>query len=94
MPLSTETTINQFLTNHKKWTAENNKLHREFRFDNFIQAFGFMSMVAIHAEKENHHPEWFNVYNKVIVDLTTHDSNGITEKDISLATTMDQLAND
>ena len=92
MNLSNEQTINDFLTSFDNWVVQNDKLHKEFRFENFVQAFGFMSMVAIHAEKNNHHPEWFNVYNKVRVDLTTHDSGGITEKDISLARTMEELA--
>jgi len=90
--LSNEQAINDFLASFDTWAVSNDKLHKEFKFENFVQAFGFMSMVAIHAEKNNHHPEWFNVYNKVTVDLTTHDSGGITEKDISLAITMEGLA--
>ncbi len=92
MDLSNEQAINDFLASFDTWAVSNDKLHKEFKFENFVQAFGFMSMVAIHAEKNNHHPEWFNVYNKVTVDLTTHDSGGITEKDISLAITMEGLA--
>ena len=71
------------------WTIENAKLRREFRFDDFVAAFGFMSKVAILAEKQNHHPEWFNVYNKVIIELTTHDAGGITARDFTLATSID-----
>ena len=67
------------------WTIENEKLHKEFSFGNFITAFSFMTRVAIYAEKANHHPEWFNVYKTVIVDLTTHDAGGISEKDFALA---------
>jgi len=74
------------------WTLENDKLHREFRFSNFVAAFGFMTSAAIEAEKMNHHPEWFNVYNKVSVHLTTHDAGGITELDFQLAKKMNQLA--
>ena len=68
------------------------KLHREYQFPDFIHAFGFMATAAIAIEKMNHHPEWFNVYNKVKVDLTTHDAGGITQKDIDLAMTLEGLA--
>ena len=65
---------------------------REFRFQDFAQAFGFMAQVAVIAESRNHHPEWFNVYNRVQVTLTTHDAGGLTMKDIELARTMDRVA--
>lgn len=68
-----------------------NGIEREFKFDDFVQAFGFMSSVAILAEKQNHHPEWFNVYNKVSILLTTHDANGLSEKDIELANAIEKL---
>ncbi len=71
------------------WTLKDGKLHREFQFADFVEAFGFMARVALVAEKQNHHPEWFNVYNKVNVDLTTHDAGGISEMDFALATTME-----
>ena len=74
------------------WVLENGKLRREFRFANFVEAFGFMTRAAIEAEKMNHHPEWFNVYNKVVVDLTTHDAGGISELDFRLAEIMNALA--
>lgn len=74
------------------WELREGKLHREFRFDDFVRAFGFMSAAAIVAEKMDHHPEWFNVYNKVTVDLTTHDAGGITELDFELAGAMSALA--
>lgn len=74
------------------WTLLDEKLHREFRFENFVAAFGFMTSAAIEAEKMDHHPEWFNVYSKVSVDLTTHDAGGITELDFQLAKKMNQLA--
>jgi len=74
------------------WRIQNGKLHREFKFDSFPEAFGFMSSVAIEAEAMNHHPEWFNVYNKVVVDLVTHDLNGISTFDIQLAKKMNALA--
>lgn len=69
----------------KPWSIQAEKLHRAFKFPNFVAAFGFMTQVAILAEKANHHPEWFNVYNKVVIDLTTHDAGGISQKDFDLA---------
>jgi 4a-hydroxytetrahydrobiopterin dehydratase len=74
------------------WTLAHEKLRREFKFGNFAEAFGFMTSAAIEAEKMNHHPEWFNVYNKVIVELTTHDAGGVTELDFELARKMNKLA--
>lgn len=74
------------------WSVSDGKLTREFHFANFVDAFGFMTRAAMEAEKMNHHPEWFNVYNKVTVQLTTHESGGITQRDIALATTMTELA--
>ena len=65
---------------------------KEFRFKDFSTAFGFMSRVALYAEKHDHHPEWFNVYNRVEVTLATHDSGGVTEKDVALAHFMDEAA--
>lgn len=65
---------------------------KSFKFKSFTSAFGFMTMAAIEAEKADHHPEWFNVYNRVDVTLATHDAGGVTEKDINLAKKMDQLA--
>jgi 4a-hydroxytetrahydrobiopterin dehydratase len=76
------------------WSLAKDKLRREFKFANFIEAFGFMTSAAIEAEKMNHHPEWFNVYNKVVVDLTTHDAGGITELDFELARKMNDLSKD
>lgn len=74
------------------WRVANEKLHREYKFADFIHAFGFMATSAIAIEKMNHHPEWFNVWNRVTVDLTTHDAGGITEMDIKLAATLDAIA--
>lgn len=74
------------------WTLKDGKLHREYKFADFVTAFSFMTRVALVAEKRDHHPEWFNVYNKVIVDLTTHDAGGISDKDIELAKAMEALA--
>jgi 4a-hydroxytetrahydrobiopterin dehydratase len=73
------------------WELKDNKLHREFKFADFAHAFGFMSTAAVLIEKMNHHPEWFNVYNRVFVDLTTHDANGITQRDIELARLLDSI---
>ncbi len=73
------------------WTIENNKLHREFKFPSFVEAFGFMSSLALVSEAIDHHPEWFNVYNRVTIDLTTHDSGGITLKDIEWARKANKL---
>jgi 4a-hydroxytetrahydrobiopterin dehydratase len=83
--------IKNELKNMPGWTVVEGKLHKEFQFDDFNQAFGFMTRAAMHIEKMNHHPEWFNVYNKLIVDLTTHDAGGITENDIKLAKTLNSL---
>lgn len=76
----------------KEWTEKNGKLYKEFEFKNFIEAFGFMTQVALVAEKMNHHPEWSNVYNKVEIRLSTHDANDqITEKDYLLAKKIDGI---
>ena len=72
------------------WSIEDGKLHREFSFPDFVTAFAFMAKVALLAERASHHPEWFNVYNKVVVDLTTHDAGGISRKDFDLAREMSQ----
>ena len=74
------------------WSLEDGKLHREFRFANFVLAFGFMSSAALVAEKMDHHPEWSNVYATVVVDLTTHDADGLTSLDFELAAAMSALA--
>lgn len=74
------------------WSIEAGKLHTQFRFADFNEAFGFMTRVALLAEQTNHHPEWFNVYDRIVVDLTTHDAGGITERDTSMAAAMNRLA--
>ena len=76
----------------QEWTIENGKLAKSFKFKNFQQAFGFMTMCALYAEKKDHHPEWSNVYNKVDVLLVTHDVAGLSAKDFDLAKKMDALA--
>ncbi len=73
------------------WIVEDEKLHKEFVFSDFIEAFGFMTRTAIIAESMNHHPEWFNVYKKLVVDLTTHEAGGLTELDFQLAAKMEEL---
>ena len=83
--------IKKELPNLPGWILVNGKLHKDFVFKDFIEAFGFMSTAALHIEKMNHHPEWFNVYNKIKVDLTTHDAGGITQNDINLARILNSL---
>jgi len=73
------------------WSVINGKLHKDFQFDDFNQAFGFMARASMHIEKMNHHPEWFNVYNKLSVDLMTHDAGGITQNDVNLAKILNSL---
>jgi 4a-hydroxytetrahydrobiopterin dehydratase len=90
-PLSAEE-LSRALAQLPGWSIANGKLHREFKFPNFVRAFAFMSAVALVAEKRDHHPEWFNVYGKVVVDLTTHDAGGITQSDVDLARKMNELA--
>jgi len=72
------------------WIIKDKKLHKKFTFSNFINAFGFMTKVAIQAEKSNHHPEWFNVYNVVEINLITHEVNGISIRDYELAMFIEQ----
>lgn len=73
------------------WKVLRGKLHREYKFVDFIHAFGFMTSAAITAEAMGHHPEWLNVYDRVTVDLTTHDAGGISAKDLELAGKLDAL---
>lgn len=74
------------------WQSEGGKLHREYKFPDFVAAFGFMSGAALIAQGMDHHPEWFNVWNLVRIDLATHDSGGITALDVKLAYSMEELA--
>ena len=76
---------------NEDWTHIDNYIERKFNFDGFINAFSFMTSVAILAEKQNHHPDWNNVYSKVTIKLTTHDAGGLTEKDFKLAKSIDKL---
>ncbi len=83
----------QDISELKNWQYVDGRdaISRCFQFDDFIKAFAFMTQIALKAEKMNHHPEWFNVYNRVEVTLTTHDRDGVSKKDIELANFMDGL---
>jgi len=83
--------IEEQLKNLSGWNVVNEKLHKEFQFDSFNQAFGFMTRAAMEIEKMDHHPEWFNVYNRITVELTTHDAGGITKNDVNLAKILNSL---
>jgi len=74
------------------WTVEQGKLHKEYVFADFVEAFSFMTAAALCAERVNHHPEWFNVYRTVRIDLSTHDVGGITMFDVELAREFDLAA--
>ena len=73
------------------WSLVHGKLHRELRFGDFSEAFGFMARVALAAEQLGHHPEWSNVWNRVVIDLTTHDTGGLSTLDVELARRIDAL---
>jgi 4a-hydroxytetrahydrobiopterin dehydratase len=82
-----------FLEQNKNWQRVEGRdaITRSFKFKDFNAAFGFMTRVALAAEKMNHHPEWFNVYNRVDVVLTTHDTGGVSALDLKMAQTMDKI---
>ena len=88
----TEQAVEAALGSLPGWSVKDGKLHREFVFADFNEAFGFMARAALVAEKLDHHPEWFNVYATVRVHLTTHDAGGISELDFELARAMNQIA--
>ena len=75
-----------------QWQLANGKLRRELRFADFVEAFGFMAKVALVAEAMGHHPEWSNVWNRVTIELTTHDTGGLSDLDLQLAQRIDALA--
>ena len=87
----TEEEIAEALDTLNGWTIQDGKLNRTFKFADFVQAWGFMSRAALIAQSMDHHPEWFNVYGTVRVDLTTHDAGGITRLDVELARKMNAL---
>jgi 4a-hydroxytetrahydrobiopterin dehydratase len=87
-----ETEIASHLAAVPGWSVKGGKLHRELTFADFAQAFAFMTDVAREAEALQHHPEWFNVYNRVVIDLTTHDAGGVTTLDFELARRAEDLA--
>ena len=87
--ISTEEVLSQL----NLWSTENGKrdaIIKEFKFTNFKKAFSFMTSIALKAEEIGHHPEWFNVYNKVVITLTTHDVHGLSDKDITLGQFIDE----
>ena len=86
-----EEEIKKEVSNLTEWNLVEGKLHREYTFASFNEAFGFMTRAAMEIEKMNHHPEWFNVYNRISVDLKTHDMDGITQNDIKLAKILESL---
>jgi 4a-hydroxytetrahydrobiopterin dehydratase len=86
-----DSAIRAALTALPGWSLAGGKLHRELRFRDFVEAFGFLSSVALVAERMNHHPEWSNVYARVSIDLVTHDAGGITELDLELARRISEL---
>lgn len=83
--------VSAFLKTLKDWHFKDNSIQKDFKFKNFTQALGFIVQVGVLAEKMNHHPELFNVYNKVSIKLSTHDSGGVTSKDIDLAKEIEDL---
>ena len=89
--LSTDQTI-ALATELPEWTISNGKIKREIKFADFNQAFGFMTRVALVAETMGHHPEWSNVWNRVVIELTTHDLGGLSGLDVELAKRIDALA--
>ena len=83
--------LNELVTDERLWVREGDAIKKTFTFKSFIRAFGWMSQIAIWAEKLKHHPEWFNVYNRVEVRLTTHDVDGLSELDFMLAEKMEKF---
>jgi 4a-hydroxytetrahydrobiopterin dehydratase len=83
--------IERHLRTLPDWVIDRHKLYRQFLFKDFVEAFGFMSRVALLAEAMNHHPEWSNVYNRVDIHLTSHDAGGISERDFTLAGRINRL---
>lgn len=84
--------LQAWLADHPGWEVADGKLHRELRFADFGEAFAFMARVALTAEKLDHHPDWSNVYDRVVIDLSTHDVGSLTELDLALAEAVDRAA--
>ncbi|HEY1924956.1 MAG TPA: 4a-hydroxytetrahydrobiopterin dehydratase [Candidatus Acidoferrum sp.] len=87
----TDAEVTEQLSRLKGWSLQGGKLHREFQSKDFVTAFGNMTRVALVAESMNHHPAWFNVWNKVVIDLNTHDVQGISDQDFKLAAKIDEI---
>ena len=85
------TQMSALATELPNWRVQGERLHRDLQFESFVEAFGFMAQVALLAESKNHHPNWSNVYNRVSIDLTTHDLGGLSRLDVELATAIDGL---
>ncbi len=92
MPKLSDADLRSALAELPGWELVQGKLHREYKFADFTHAFGFMATAATAIEKRDHHPEWSNVYNRVVVDLTTHSAGGVTVKDVDLAKLLDSFA--
>lgn len=91
MSLITEENIEKRLLRFPDWEYSNNSLYAEFEFDNFKDCFSAMSRIAFECEAQHHHPEWTNVYNVLKISLSTHDANGVTEKDFKLAEAIEAI---
>ena len=91
MKVLSEETINKEILNVTDWFYKSNAIEKKFVFKNFMEALAFIVKVGVLSEKRNHHPELFNVYNKVTIRLTTHDANGVTMKDFDLAKAINEL---
>ena len=92
MKALSKTEVREFLSvKLRNWSFDGNHIKRDLKFKSFVEAFSFMTAAAIEAEKMDHHPDWSNVYNSVVIKLTTHDANGITQLDFDLAQTIDSL---
>ncbi len=92
MTTYTATDAKSHLESLEGWTYHYDGIEKSFAFGNFVEAWGFMTQVAILAEKADHHPEWSNVYNKVHIRLSTHDAGGLTDKDLDLAKAIEKVA--
>jgi len=90
---STPEEIKKELSTLTNWKQDGNVITRDIKFGNFVEAFGFMTKVALEAEKLNHHPEWKNVYNSVSIRLSTHDAGGLTSLDFKLAAKIEKIIN-